>query len=260
MSGVASALVATALAAGLRADAEAADARRDWPAALAAWERCAAEAPDRDARFCEIRRAALAPHAADGFAGWDVLEGVRRDYRTLGSDAAMAEIEAALAAAPEGPAAPAMRLWLANEHNRRGDAVAVERLGQEMAADARTPGAAVRYVQGIGVHERLEARRRAIGVAGAVLGVGYALVALVRPGPLKWRSAATAGVVLGLVPAGFAALYEEGMAGGFLLVAIVLTGAVLGAARAPWWVAVPGTLGGVAAVAWANGWYPSLGL
>ncbi|MFN7145292.1 MAG: hypothetical protein ACK4YP_16080, partial [Myxococcota bacterium] len=65
--------LALALAAdGLRAAAEAADARRDWPVALSAWRACEAGAGARDGRSFATRAAALAPQAADGFAGLDV--------------------------------------------------------------------------------------------------------------------------------------------------------------------------------------------
>lgn len=243
----------------LRSAAEDAEARRDWPAALAAWEKCAVEAPDRDARYCAIRLEALAPQAADAFAGWDILEGVRREYRTLGSDPAIARIEAALGAAPDGPAAPAMRLWLANERNRRGEKSEVARIGVEMAADARTPAAALGFVAGIDANDRQDARRRAVGLAGAGVGAAYAAVAALRKGPLKWRSAALAGLALGGVPTLFAAVYEENVWDGFARAALVVSVSVLLAGRAPPWAAIPGTVGALVATAWWNDWYPSLG-
>lgn len=254
------ALVALALAADLRAAAEAAEARREWAAALDAYRACVQAAPDRDAAFCRTRVTTLAPQAADGFAGWDALEGVRRDYRTLGSDAAVARIEAALAADPEGPAVPALRMWLLNERNRRGETAEVDRLRAEMAADERTPETTLRYAEGIEANEAAAARHRVFGLVGVGIAGVYAAVAAVRAGALKWRSAALAGVALGALPAGFAAAYEDGVAEGFVYSGLVVTGAVLLAGRAPMWVAVPGTVGALAAVAWRNGWYPSLGL
>lgn len=255
-------LVAAALGAdpALRAAGEAAEARADWPAALAAWEACVADAPDRDAAYCRTKRDTLAPQAADGFAGWAALEAVRRDYRTLGSDDALARIEAALAANPAGPAAPALRLWLLNEHNRRGDADAVARLRAELAADARTPASARRFADGLATRERDAARHRTFGLAGGALAAVFVVTALVRGGPWKWRSALLAGAALGAIPTVFAALYEENVADGFARAGLVVSACVLLAARAPVWVAVPGTLGAFAAVAWQNGWYPSLGL
>lgn len=256
------ALVALALAESpdFRAAAEAAEARRDWAEALDTYRTCVLAAPDRDAAFCRTRVTTLAAQAADGFAGWGALEGVRRDYRTLGSDAAIARIEAALAADPDGPAVPALRMWLLNERNRRGDAAEVDRLRAEMAADARTPETTLRYAEGIEANEAASARHRVFGLVGAGIGAVYAVVGVVRAGALKWRSAALAGVALGAFPAGFAAAYEDGVAEGFVYSGLVVTGAVLLAGRAPVWVAVPGTVGALAAVAWRNGWYPSLGL
>ncbi|MFN7146531.1 MAG: hypothetical protein ACK4YP_22340, partial [Myxococcota bacterium] len=178
----------------------------------------------------------------------------------LGSDAAVARIDAALAAAPDGPAAPAMRRWLANERARRGENAAVVEIGREMAADARTAPTAARFVAEMAERDVIEGRRRVAGVAGGVLGAVYVVVAALRAGALKWRSAALAGAALGVFPAAFAAAYEEGVAEGFVYSGAVVTASVLLAGRAPVWVAVPGTVGALAAVAWRNGWYPSLGL
>lgn len=256
------AALAAALAAdpGPRAAGEAAEARGDWPAALVAWEVCVADAPDRDRVYCRTRRDTLAPHEADGFVGWSELQAVRRDYRALGSDTALARVQAALAANPAGPAAPALRLWLFNEHNRRGDAEAVDRLRVEMAADARTPAPALRFAEGVETRKRDAARHRAIGLTGTAVAAVYLGTALVRGGPWKWRSALLAGLVLGAIPTVFAALYEEHVYDGFARAGLVVGGCVLLAARAPVWVGVPGTLGAFAAIAWHNGWYPSLGL
>lgn len=243
-----------------RADGDAADAARDWPAALAAWSACAAADPGgRDGRYCATRAAALAPQAADGFAGWGALEEVRREYRTLGSDAAVARVEAALAAAPEGPAAASMRVWLANERARRGEHDAVARIGAELAVDPGATDTQRAFVAGRVAFDRREGQRRVVaGVAGAV-GVAYLAVAARGPGPWRWRSAGLAAGLLGAVPVVLAALYEDGMATGFAASGLVVSVAVLLAGRAPRWIAVPGTLGGFGAVAWANGWYPSLG-
>ncbi|MDP2304845.1 MAG: hypothetical protein Q8P18_02325 [Pseudomonadota bacterium] len=257
-------LVAAAYAspAGLqgRADGDAASAARDWAGAITAWQACAAADPTgRDGRYCATRAAALAPHAADGFAGWTALEGVRREYRTLGSDAAIVRVEAALAADPQGPAAASMRVWLANERARRGEDDAVARIGADLAADPGATDAQRAFVAGRVAFDRREGQRRVLAGVGAALGVLYTIVALRGPGPWRWRSAALAALVLGAVPTVFAALYEEGIAASFAASALVVTGAVLLAGRAPRWVSVGGTVGAYAAVAWANGWYPSLG-
>jgi len=243
-----------------RADGNAADAARDWPAALAAWSACAAADPEgRDGRYCATRAAALAPHVADGFAGWGALEAVRRDYRTLGSQAAIDRIEAALAAAPEGPAAAAMRVWLANERARRGEHDVVAQIGAELSRDPTATDTQRAFVAGRVAFDRREGQRRVVaGIAGAA-GLVYLAVAARGPGPWRWRSAGLAAGLLGAVPVALAAIYEDGLATNFAASGAIVSVAVLLAGRAPRWVAVPGTLGGFGAVAWANGWYPSLG-
>jgi uncharacterized protein YoaH (UPF0181 family) len=251
--------VALAWASG-RADGDAADAARDYPGALAAWQACAADTTSgHDARYCATRAATLAPQAADGFVGWTELEAVRRDYRTLGSDAALARIEVALAAHPDSPAAPAMRVWLANERAHRGDAAAVERIDAELRADPHSSAADRAFVAARVRADHEDTRRRRLALAGGALAAIYTLAALRGPGPLRWRSAAAAAVAIGVVPATFAALYEDGLADGFVRSGFAMAVAVLLAGRAPRWIAIPGTLGGFAAVAWGNGWYPSLG-
>ncbi len=252
-------LVAAALASP-RSEGDAADAARDWAGAHSAWTACAEAEPNgRDARYCATRAAALAPHAADAFVGFDLLEGVRRDYRTLGSDAAVARIEAGLAANPGSPAAASMRVWLANERARRGDEAAVARIEADLAADPGATHAQRAFVAGRVAFDRAEARRRVAAGLGAAVGALYTGVALRGPGPWRWRSAGLAAVALGVVPTLFAALYEEGVATGFAATGGVVSAAVLLAGRAPRWVSVPGTFGAFATVAWANGWYPSLG-
>lgn len=252
-------LVATAFAFP-RDEGDAADAARDWKGALAAWTACAEADPNgRDGRYCALRAASLAPQTGDGFAGWSVLEGVRRDYRKLGSDAAVQRVEAALASDPGSPSATAMRVWLANERVRRGENAAVVRIGADLSADRGATDTQRAFVASRVAIDRREGQRRVAAGVGGALGAAYGIVALRGPGPWRWRSAGVAALVLGGVPTVFAALYEEGVAGPFVASGIVVTVAVLMAGRAPRWVSVVGTLGAYAAVAWANGWYPSLG-
>jgi hypothetical protein len=244
--------VAVALASP-RTDGEAAEQAMDFAGAVAAYRDCAAHGSDRDVRFCETRLRVLAPQAADGFAGWRTLEEVRRAYRDLGADAAIARVEDALNAAPDAPAAAEMRRWLANERAKRGEMGSLEAMKGEPGVDAA-------WVERKLAQEATERRRRVEAGVGAALATVYAVAAARGPGALRWRSAALAGAMLGAVPCAFAALYEQGMWVGFARTGAAVGLAVLAAARAPAWVAVPGTLGALAAVAWWNGWYPSLGL
>ncbi|MFZ5479157.1 MAG: hypothetical protein ACOZNI_20505 [Myxococcota bacterium] len=242
--------VAAALA-GPRQDGERAEAAMDFPAAIAAYETCVAEGGDRDRAYCRTRRDVLAPQAADGFVGWRALAEVRRDYRTIGSDAAIARIEAALAKG--GPAEPALRQWLANERARRGEHDELVVLAPTLEPDAR------KWAEARIGDRVVERRRRWVAAAGAALGGLYAAWAIRGPGELRWRSAGVAAILLGAVPTVMATLWERGLATNFALAGLVVAGGVLLAGRAPVAVAVVGTLGAFAAVAWANGWYPSLG-
>jgi hypothetical protein len=240
-----------AFAADPRAEADAADRDGRYADALAAYTACAEHAADRDARYCRARAEVLAPQAADGFAGWAALEGVRRDYRALGSDAALARVEAALAASPDGPAAAEMRAWLAMEHQRRGDIAAVDAMQPALATQAPTTSRWLADREGDAVRER---RRRIAAVGGAILAGGYALAAIRGPGRLRWRSAGIAAIALGITPTVLAALFDRELWPGFGRMGGVVTGAVLIAGRARPWVAIPGTLGALIAAAWWNGW------
>ena len=252
-------LVAAALASP-RTDGDDAASRGAWAEALAAWEACATGADDRDARYCASRADALRPQAADDFAGWSELEAVRRDYRTLGSDAALARVEAALAAHPSSPAAPAMRIWLANEHERRGEAAAAGEMRATIAADpTATERERAHAVATSADDARDVLRRRAAGV-GAGFGAIYLLRAAWGPGALRWRSAGLAALLLGGVPTVLAALHTEGVADGFAAAGAVIAAAAALAGRAPVWISIPGLLGGLLAVAWGFGWLPSLGM
>ncbi len=253
-------LVGLALAEPTRTEGDAADARRDWTSAVLAWRACAEQANDRDARYCATRVEALAPHAADAFAGWDILEGVRRDYRTLGSDAALARVQAALATMPGSPAAPAMRLWLQNEHTRRGEKDAAAALAAEILADPNVPAATQAFVADREAMYGADAQRRVIGLACTAIAGVYVLAALITRGPVLWRPAGTALIFLAAPPAVYSMAYDASMGYGFFWSGLVATGCVLLAGRAPVAVAVAGTLGAFGAIAWVNGWYASLGL
>lgn len=242
---------------GLALDAE---ARGDWAAALDAWTRCAATGSGSDARLCRTRAELLAPQAADAFAGWTALEAVRREYRALGSDAALARVQAALAAHPDSPAAPEMRLWLVNEHTRRGEEAEAAALRERVAADAALPAPAREWVRATAETREADRRRAWIGGAGGAVAALYAGVALRGPGPWRARSALAAAGLVGVVPVVMAAGYEAAYAEGFVHTGVVVSLAVLAAARAPLLVSVPGTLGGLLAAAWWNDWLPSLGL
>lgn len=239
----------------LREAGDAAYAALDFPAALAIYRGCARVAGDRDARYCAARAATLEPHAAEGFAGLLALERVRRSYRALGSDAAIAAVEDALAAHPESTAASQMRMWLAHERMRRDEPEeAIRAMGPAPEEDEATRWLAYR------LRERALATKRAVaaGVGGAAWGVAT-LVGALRRGPTLYRSAATAALALGVVPTTMAALWGPGLAVHFARAGAVVALAVLLAARTPPWLAVPGVLGGLLASAWWAGWLPSMG-
>ncbi len=242
--------------AGARTDGEALERSGDYPAALAAYQRCADEGPDLDRRFCDIRVAILQPQSADQFAGWRVLESVRTHYATLGSAEALARVEAALRALPDSPAAPSMKIWIANERAKSGD------LGPagSVAADPTAPDAARSWLASAQEAAAAERRRSTYALAGAVLAGSYAVTGWRREGPLAGRSALLAGVLLGVVPAAIAAVYGDGHAAGFLYSGGVVTLCVLASPRVPLWVSLPGTVGALVAAAWWNEWLPSLGL
>lgn len=191
--------------------------------------------------------------------GWATLDAVRRSYVALGSDAALARIEAALAQGPDGPAAPEMRLWLAHEYTRRGDTRKAAAARAAVATEPAQPAAARAWMTSIDTREAEEARRRPYAWAGATFAAVYLGRAAWGPGPLQWRSAGVAAVLLGLAPVAFAWAYGNDDEPGFMWIGAVLTTAVLLAPRAPVWIAVPGTLGAMLATVWWNGWFPSLG-
>ena len=230
-----------------RADGDAAEAGMDFGAALVAYRSCAAGSDDRDARYCEVHVRTLAPQEADGFVGWRLLAEVRREYRALGSDAAIARIEAALAAHPESPAAGEMWAWLANERARRGETDAVVAMTPSLPADVKE------WAEARVRDQQLERVRRRVAAALGAVGLLYVGFAAMRVQTLRWRSAAIAALALGAVPATFAYFYEDGLADGFVRSGAVVALGVLLAGRAPPWIAVPGTLGGLGAVAWFNG-------
>lgn len=242
--------------AGARSDGEALERAADYPAALAAYRVCAADGPDLDRRFCEIRVAVLDPQAADDFAGWRLLESVRAAYTTLGSAEALTRVEAGLRAMPESPAAPAMKIWIANEKAKRGDLGP----GTALAADPATPEATRARFEAAQAAAAADRRRDTWALVGGFLAGVYALTGWRRPGALAGRSALVAGVLLGLVPAAIAAAYGGGQAAGFLYSGAVVMLCVLIAPRVPLLVALPGTAGALLATAWWNGWLPSLGL
>jgi hypothetical protein len=241
-------------------DAEAAERAGDWVGAAAAWEACAAGPPSGEQRRCAARVDVLRPQAADGYRGWAELEAVRRDYRTLGSDAALARIEAALSAEPDGPAAPEQRLWLVNEYTRRGDEAKAAPLRTLVHADPGVPEAARAWVDRSGAIEADAARRERIALGCAAPAVLFAAAAARGPGPWRWRPAAAAAALLGVFPTVYAWAWGGDDGAGFARTGLVCTLAVLSAARAPAWLAGPGTLGAIGVVAWWNGWYPSVGL
>lgn len=235
---------------------EAAERALDFAAALDAYRRCVAEAADVDRGACRARLDELEPQAADAFAGWTVLATVRRDYRTLAPAEREARVRSALAADPDGPAALALRVWLANEEGKRGEAT----VARELVATPEVPAPTRAWLDATHALQADARRRRALGVGGALLGLVYAGVAARRAGPLASRSALLAAGVLGLVPAAFAWVWGDAGWAGFLVSGGVAALAVWIAPRVPPWLSVPGTLGALLGAAGWNGWLPSLGL
>ncbi len=223
----------------------------EFPKALAAYTECATGS-GRDARYCEARRAELAPQAADGFAGWTVLEQVRRAYSGQDRDTARARIEAELGAHAEGPAAGAMRQWLANEALKRGE--------EPTAVESETPGDESAWVAEQVARLRRERRHRVFAGVGAGLTAIYAGFAARGPGQPAWRSATGAALALGVAPLSLAWLWDRELAPSFAWNTGFCFLAVLLAPRAPRVVAVLGTLGGLAGLAWWHGWMPKLGV
>lgn len=244
-------------------EAEAAEARGDWAAALQAWERCVEASPEQ--RRCRARAEELRPQAADGFAGWAVLAEVRRDYRHLGTAEAEARILAAVERDPAGPAAPELMTWLANEASRRGDDVGAARWRDAATASpGLSPPTRAWLEAGAQNEEARRAERRLtylfslVGVA--VLGLGAARRGPPRR-PLALPAAGLAFVLLGLVPMAYAQVWGAELdVAGFGRMGLAAAAAVAVAPRLPPWLAAPGAAAGVLAVAGWNGWLGSMGL
>ncbi|GDX80914.1 hypothetical protein LBMAG42_27250 [Deltaproteobacteria bacterium] len=225
----------------------------DFSAALAAYTECAGGS-GRDARYCEARRAELAPQAADDFAGWTALERVRRGYAQGDRGAARAAIEAELAANPDGPAAEALRQWLANESIKRGEAPVS--VATDTPGGAGEPAWVAEQVARLG----RERRHRVDAAVGGTLAAIYLGFAARGPGRPAWRSGAVAAVALGVLPLTLALVWDRELAAPFAWNTAFCFVAVLLAPRAPRAVAVLGTLGGLTALAWWHGWMPKLGV
>lgn len=253
LSGLLLAALGLAVAGGVEARraGDAAFESLDFSSALAAYTECAGGI-GRDARYCEARRAELAPQAEDEFVGWTALERARRGYATADRGAAEAAIEAVLAANPGGPAAGPMRQWLANEAIKRGE-------------EPRAQAGAVEVDERAWVAEqvaRLRQERRHRSIAGVGVGMAaiYAGFAARGPGRPAWRSALAAAVALGVAPLTLAVLWDRELAVPFAWNTGFCFFAVLLAPRAPRGLAMLGTLGGLVALAWWHGWLPKLGV
>jgi len=242
-------------------DGRALEAAAAYADALAAYCVCAST-PGPDQRFCAAREAVLAPQAADDFTGWAVLARVRANFRALGPEAATAQVQAALASNPKGPAAPELRRWLAHELTRQGDPGAAEARAA-VIGDPQAPASSRAALQATerGLREERSGRAVATGlglvVVGWAAGVGRAWGAK----PLLPVTTVLAGfVLLGAVPA---ALALAGGAPGWAGFLASGGAAALGARYAPGltpWLAAAGPVAGVGLCAWAAGWLPSLGV
>jgi hypothetical protein len=202
----------------------------------------------------------LAPQAVDDFAGWRVLEAVRRDYATLPPGEALARVEAELRRAPDGPAAEALRGWLANESLREGALLEPHEVG---AADAGWVAE--------GAERVARARRHAVvGAVGAAAALVFAVVAArglpaaVRADPAGWRAPLRVGaagfVLVGLLPVGAALVWEPPAALPMLLHALWAGTALLLARGAPVALGAVGAAGGFLALSAAQGWLTRMGV
>ncbi len=241
-----------------RTEADGSAERGEYAAALQRYEECASGG-DSASRYCAAQVAVLAPQSSDGFAGWRVLEGVRREYRELAPGVAEARVRGELDRGPLGPAAPALRAWLANEELQRGQLPEPGGLGE---ADVGWVGEAAARAE--------QARRHTIlagfgGLAAALfLAVGAHGLATSPDFRRALRGAlplAAAGfVLLGLVPLGAAALSEPALVGP-LFPNAVWAAVALGLARSvPAALGAVGTFGGFLALAGYQGWLVRLGV
>lgn len=254
--------VGTAEAAG--PDGRTLERERRYAEALAAYRGCVAEG-GADARYCDARAAELAPQAADGFAGWAVLDGVRQDYRALGAEEAARRVTDALAAHPDSPAAPAMRLWLASQLTHAAPASADAAAARDAArADpgVSTAARALLDAADARVARRQRQGRVAAGLAGlAALYAGVAARGFVAGRrPPEPRVLAVGTLLLAVVPAAMAWLWGEPGWPWFLASGAAAVGGAALATAAPLWLAVPGSAALVGLTAWAAGWFDSLGV
>lgn len=228
----------------------------EYAEALSAYRACAA-GTDGSSRYCRAQAEVLAPHAADGFAGWSVLTAVQRDYRLLGAAKAVAQVQAELARRPDGPAAEALRAWLAHERLRAGEPASSAGLA---------PGDRAWVEEG---SARVWRARRHGGVAavGGALAAAYVAVAargLWRGGRGAVRAAlppALGGfLLLGALPLAAALPLEPQLARALLVNAAWAAGALLLARSAPPVIGAAGTFGGFLALAWSHGWLDRMGV
>lgn len=88
------------------------------------------------ARKARSRRDELAAHADFGYEPYRRFEALRKEYRALGSDGAVAEAREILAEFPTAQAAPELRYWLGNEFREaRGDLAAAAEEYRRLADD-----------------------------------------------------------------------------------------------------------------------------
>lgn len=114
-----------------------AEASGDYAAAAKWYARIVSDAQDSFfARKAQARLAELSAHADFGYAPYKRYEALRRDYRALGSDAAVEEARRILAEYPAAAVAPELRYWLGNEYREgRGDLVAAAQEYRRLADD-----------------------------------------------------------------------------------------------------------------------------
>ena len=112
-----------------------AEAQGEYARAAALYARVVSEAAGSFyARKAEVRLEELRSHSDHGYAPYQRFQDVLQRYAVLGSDAAVAEVRAIVAAYPDSAVAPEALYWLGNEYREmRHDRLAALQVYRELA-------------------------------------------------------------------------------------------------------------------------------